>query len=127
MWVTKQVPGIGKCPYETRREICHLNTIEERLIRGIAIETFKFQNGSSGLSPDRLQMINRKYGSRSISSNNIYQVFAKTDKRKILLSVGHHLFGEIFRRRLKMLVVQIPSKIHMTAGNLSQNIEAFIC
>ena len=50
----------------------------------------------------------------------------KQTKEKILLSVGHHLFGEIFRRRLKMLVVQIPSKIYTTAGNLSQNIEAFI-
>ena len=44
-WVTKQVPGIGRYRYETRREICQLNTIEDRLQRGIAIETFKFQNG----------------------------------------------------------------------------------
>ena len=81
-WITRQVPGIGKYPYDTRREICHLNTLEQRLERGIAIEVYKFQNGISGLSQDRLQMINHPYESRSISSNDIYQIFAKTEKRR---------------------------------------------
>ena len=40
-WVTRQFPGIGKFAYEKRLDICNLTTIEERMDRGIAIETFK--------------------------------------------------------------------------------------
>ena len=81
-WMTRQIPGIGKRPYEKRREICNLSTIEDRMTRGLAIEMFKIRNNLSGISKDRFSEINHQYNSRSISSQNVYQELAKSDKRK---------------------------------------------
>ena len=75
-WVTRQIPGFGKRPYEKRREICNLSTIEDRMTRGLAIEMFKIRNNLSGISKERFTEINHQYNSRSISSQNVYQELA---------------------------------------------------
>ena len=81
-WTTRQIPGIGKYSYEDRLKICHLPSIEQRLQRGIALETYKFINGYSGLSSDRMTQVASSYCLRSISNLNLYQEFSRSETRK---------------------------------------------
>ena len=115
--MTRQVPGIGRLPYEQRRKICNLISIEDRLERGVVLEMFKIQNNLSGVSNSRVTQITHNYSSKSISSQDVYIPFAKNDKRKKHLFADQRLYGKIYQPKSKCALPKIPLKLHMICGN----------
>ena len=119
-WMTRQVPGIGRLPYEQRRKICNLISIEDRLERGVVLELFKIQNNLSGVSNSRVTQITHNYSSRSISSQDVYIPFAKNDKRKNSLICRSASLWKNLPTEVKMCSTKVSFKIAYDLWKLSQ-------
>ena len=81
-WFTRQVPGIGKLPFEKREKVCGLDSIAARTRRGITIETFKMSRGLSSSSKDILTHPTHEHSTRGRNAGNFSHIKPKKDVRK---------------------------------------------
>ena len=111
---------MGRLPYEQRRKICNLISIEDRLERGVVLEMFKIQNNLSGVSNSRVTQITHNYSSRSISSQDVYILFAKNDKRKNAFICRSASLWKNLPTEVKMCSTKDSFKIAYDLWKLSQ-------
>ena len=81
-WYTRQIPGIGHLDHETRYKLCGLKSMQSRIDRGIAIETFKIVSGLGPSKGVKLQHFSHSYETRGRTDGNLEHEKPKGDVRK---------------------------------------------
>ena len=86
---TRLVPQLNDTPYEERLKIFNLTTLEERRIRGDAIETYKFMHGLENVDPTQFFKLVREGPSLHTRGNQLKleTQYARTELRRNFYSV----------------------------------------